>query len=162
MAGIKTQKTHIFYRTGAASTFAMARVQGVTGFTPSAGAPTPINVTDLDSDATENILGLQDNGTVAYAMNRLPWNDARAAAQNAFLEQLVGEERRYVIGYSDGTAPPTVDSATGVITLPATRSYDQFLGSYGGFSTAFAANDAARITANVSIVGVVDHTPRTT
>lgn len=150
MAGIKTQGTQLWFRAGSTGSFAMTRVDGVTAIPLSGGAPSEINVTDLDSTANEIIYGLENNGSISLAMNT-----KETTGQEDLIAQSIGDSRTYVVGLSNGVAAPTVDATTGVITYPTTRSWRHFTGVYGGFVETYGANDAIRGTATIGVSGSV-------
>jgi len=162
MAGIKTQATQVWIRTGAASSYALLRIPGITGlqFSPQNG--TKIDVTDLDSTAVESIAGLIDNGQLTLNMNRLPWDNANRDDQILFEAIANGTATEVVVGLSDGTATPTVHASTAVLTLANTRSWLNFAVSMGGVTSQINGKDAVRQTATLEISGAITRTDRTT
>ena len=155
MAGVATQKTNLYWRRLSGGTYSIVKIPGVTSLASSPGSPQKIDVTDMDSTAVESLAGLQDNGQLQVALNRLPYNDGNRDDQILYLTQANGDVSLYIIGLSDGTAPPTVDSGSGVVTYPNTRSWMHFSGSFVGASSNIAARDAVRITAPIEISGSI-------
>jgi hypothetical protein len=160
MAGVKTQGSQIYIRTGAASSYALLRIPGVTGFTFNGQAGQKIDVTDLDSTNVESIAGLLDNGQLQLSCNHLPWNNANRDDQLTFLALANGTDTVVVIGGSDGTDTPTVHATTGVLTLAATRSWLNFNVSVGGPSDQVNGRDAYRFTYALEISGSITRTDR--
>ncbi len=160
MAGVKTQKTELYWRRLDGSTYSIVKVPGVTSLASSPGTPQKIDVTDMDSDAVESLAGLQDNGQLQVQLNLLPWNNSNRDDQLLYLNQSNGDVSTYIIGMSDGTDDPTVHSSTGVLTLAATRSWRQFSASFVGASESISARDAVRITAPLEISGSITVTDR--
>ena len=155
MAGVKTQLTKFYYRTGAAASYALVAIPGITSIPLSAPTSTKIDVTDLDSLAKESLVGLTDNGSFTLPLNYLTFGQTGAAAQATFLSQATGASTVYVVAMADGTVAPTIDAATGVITYDTGRSHRTFTGIFGGASEAFATDDAVRTTVEITISGAI-------
>ena len=155
MAGVKTQGSQVWFRTGGAGTYALVRIPGVSSFTFNTQNGTKIDVTDLDSTAVESLAGLVDNGAFQLNINRLPWDD-----QIAFLTQAQATVSHYIIGLSDGTDAPTINATTGVVAYDANRSWLHFEASYVGYSNQTNARDAFRVTATAEITGSITDVER--
>lgn len=160
MAGVKTQLTKYYYRTGTSGTYALVAIPGVTGIPLSVPSSTKIDVTDLDSTAKETLIGLTDNGTFTLPLNFLTFGQTGAAAQATFLAQATGAETTYVIAMADGTGVPTIHVTTGVITYATTRSHLTFTGVFGATGKTFATDDAVRCTAEITISGSITETAK--
>ena len=156
--GVKTQLTKFYYRTGAASSYALVAIPGVTGIPLSVPTTSKIDVTDLDSLAKESLIGLTDNGTFTLALNYLTFGQTGAAAQATFLAQATGTETVYVVAMADGTTAPTIDATSGVITYHSGRSHLTFNGIFGAAGKTFATDDAVRATAEITITGAITET----
>ena len=156
--GVKTQLTKFLYRTGAASTYALVAIPGVTGIPLAVPSTSKIDVTDLDSTAKETIIGLADNGTFTLALNYLTFGQTGAAAQATFLAQATGDETVYIVAMADGTTAPTIDATTGVVTYHAGRSHLTFNGVFGAAGKTFSTDDAVRVTAEITISGAITQT----
>ncbi len=161
MAGVKTQGSQVWFRTGGVGTYALVRIPGVSSFTFNTQNGTKIDVTDLDSTAVESLAGLVDNGAFQLNINRLPWNNSNRDDQVTFLSQAQATVSHYVIGLSDGTDAPTIDATTAVITYDANRSWLHFDASYVGYSNQTNARDAFRVTATAEITGSITDVERT-
>lgn len=162
MAGVKTQKTKFYYRTGTPGTYALGAIPGVTSIPISAPSASKIDVTDLDSDAKETIVGLTDNGSFSLSMNYLSFGQPGAAAQETFMTQAAGATTIYVVAMADFTTAvaPTIHVTTGAITYSADRSHRTFTGIFGGASETYASDDAVRATADITISGAITRTPK--
>lgn len=162
MAGVKTQKTKFYYRTGTSGTYALVAIPGVTSIPLSAPSASKIDVTDLDSDAKETIVGLTDNGSFSLSLNYLAFGQTGAAAQEAFLAQATNASTIYVIAMADFTiaVAPTISVTTGIITYSADRSHRTFTGIFGGVSETYGTDDAVRATADITISGAITRTPK--
>ena len=158
MAGVKTQLTKIYYRTGAASTYALVAIPGATSIPLAAPSSSKIDVTDLDSTAKEYLVGLVDNGSFTIPLNYLTFGQTGAAAQATFLAQATGAETTYVVAMADGTTAPTIDATTGVITYHSGRSHRTFTGIFGGAGETFSVDDAVRGTVEITISGAITRT----
>lgn len=104
-----------------------------------------IETTCLESLARTYQAGLATPGQASFGLNFDP-----AESSHIRLHQLkvAGTTLLWAIGFSDGTAPPTVDSG-GTFDLPTTRSWIRFEGFMTNFPFTFAQN--AVITGNISI-----------
>lgn len=160
MAGVKTQKTKLYYRTGTSGSYALVAIPSVTAVPIPAPAAANIDVTDLDSDAKEFVVGLVDNGAFTLTLNHISFGQTGAAAYETFMSQAVGTSSTYVVAMSDGTVAPTIHLTTGVITYDSGRSYRTFTGIFGGAGDTFAVDDAVRATANITISGAITRTPK--
>ena len=158
MAGVKTQLTKYYYRTGAPGTYALTAIPGVTGIPLSVPSAAKIDVTDLDSTAKETIVGLTDNGSFTLPLNFLTFGQTGAAAQAAFLAQATGAETIYVVAMADGTVAPTINVTSAVITYAPGRSHLTFTGIFGAAGKSFSTDDAVRCTAEITISGSITET----
>ena len=157
---VKTQLTHLYYRTGAAASYALVKVPSLTSITVPPPSGATIDTTDLDSTAKQYLIGLVDNGTISLALNHISFGETNAAAYETFLTQAVGASTVYVIAMADGTVAPTISASTGVITYAPGRSHRTFTGIFGGAGDSFAVDDAVRATCNITIDGAVTRTAK--
>lgn len=116
----KTQGTELFYVKDATTIVKVGKVTGVTG---TGGAASQIDITDLDSTEMEYLAGLPNPGSVSVPLN---FDQSVPVHQDLYELFQSGETKTWIIGLSDGTAPPTV--AASVVTYPATRTYFDFQG----------------------------------
>lgn len=121
----KTQGTELWYLS---APNVMTKVGKVTGLTGTGGPNNKIDTTDLDSTEKESIAGLPDPSAINCPINFTP---SLAAHQALYALWQSGAEVPWVVGLSDGTAPPT--AASGTITFPTTRTFYQFQGYIADF-----------------------------
>ncbi len=160
MAGVKTQKTKLYYRTGTSGSYDLVAIPSVTAIPIPAPTASNIDVTPLDVDSKEFIVGLVDNGSVALTLNHISYGQDGAAAYETFMAQAVGTSSVYVVAMSDGTVAPTIDDTTGVITYSTGRSHRTFTGIFAGSGDSYNLDDAVRATATITISGSVLRTPK--
>ncbi|MES2625887.1 MAG: phage tail tube protein [Pseudomonadota bacterium] len=114
-------------------------VKSLTNFNPGGAPADPIDVTDLeDLIFREYVKGLRNPGQAAGVIQADP-----TEASHIRLAEL-GEESgeantKWALGWSDGTAPPTVDT-NGDFVLPATRTWLTFAGYVADFPFDFQIN----------------------
>lgn len=128
----KSQKTELFYLSAPA---VMTKVANLTAVTGTGGAVSQIDITNLDSTEMEYLAGLGNPGAVSAPIDFTPANTGHQALLALFQS---GATVPWVIGLSDGTAPPTAAGST--ITYPATRTYVTFQGYIADFPIDAAVN----------------------
>lgn len=147
---ILTQGTELWVLDTTASPDALLKIANATGFNDFGEQADDIEVTNLDSTAKEFVTGLPDNGELT-----LPINVADVASHR-WLKANVGTGQRFqfCIGYSDGTADPTIGSGP-VITAPASRTSDIFEASVKSFRKSASGNEVVRGTVTLRISGAI-------
>lgn len=76
------------------------QIKGLTGFSGlGGGSASVIDVTDLDSDAKEKMIGLADEGQVTLSLNYMPADPGQVALEEAHLS---GELSEFVITLRSG------------------------------------------------------------
>lgn len=154
MPAVKTQGTQLFVIDPADDS-----VITVTCVTSLSGLTSPIDqieTTCLDSDAREYVAGMATPGQAQFGINFDP-QDASHLRLLALKNS--GTTLDFAIGFSDGTAPPTVDSDGFV--LPATRSWLTFGGFLTDLPFDFSLNAVVTSTVSIQVSGAVLLTPRT-
>lgn len=108
-----------------------------------------IETTCLSSLARTYIAGLLTPGAATFGINTDPSDDSHVR-----LHQLktAGTELSWALGWSDGTADPTVGSPDAFI-LPTSRSWITFQGFMNSFPFAFAQNSVVQSTVGIQISG---------
>lgn len=116
-----------------------------------------LETTCLGSPARTYIAGLATPGAASFQINFDP-----ADASHVRLHELkvAGTTLEWALGFSDGTAPPTVDS-NGNFTLPSTRSWISFDGFMNSYPFSFALNAVVTSTVGVQISGEPVVAPKT-
>jgi hypothetical protein len=142
---IKTQGTQLYYLSAPDTVTRVGKLTGVTG---TGGANDQIDITDLDSVEKEYLAGLPNPGAASVPINFDPSNEDHQALYALWQS---GVTVTWIIGLSDGTAPPT--AAAGVITYPATRTYFDFQGYIADFPIDAAVNSKVETTMTVQRSG---------
>jgi len=108
-----------------------------------------IETTCLASAARTYDAGLATPGSASFQINFDP-----ADASHVRLHELkvAGTTLPWAIGFSDGTAPPTVDT-DGTFVLPNTRSWIDFDGFMNSYPFSFALNAVVTSTVGIQISG---------
>lgn len=108
-----------------------------------------IETTCLEGSARTYIAGLATPGTATFGIN-VDTGDA----SHVRLHQLkvAGVSLVWAVGWSDGTADPTVDSG-GTFDLATTRSWIRFNGFMTDYPFNFAQNSVVQSTVGIQISG---------
>lgn len=116
-----------------------------------------LETTCLESQARTYIGGLATPGSATFGINFDPADNSHVRAHQL---KVAGNTLPWAVGFSDGTAPPTVDSA-GAFVLPATRSWITFDGFMNSYPFTFALNAVVTSTVGIQISGEPSVTPKT-
>lgn len=144
---IKTQGTNLFF----VSSAAVKTLTCPTGITGLGGARDQIETTCLENtDDKTYLAGLGNPGQVS-----VPFVFDPAAADQKLLYALhdSGEIINWMVGFSDGTAVPTIVS--GVLTMASTRSAAQFSAFVSDVNIDVATNEIVRGTLTLQRSGNV-------
>lgn len=157
MPGVKTQGTHIFLVDNTASAptlFKMSCPTGITGLL--SGSTDEIDTTCLDASSRTFELGLSDQGEMSVPFIFNPEDNGHRT-----LFDLVAAKRatEILIGLSDGTAIPTLDS-NGAIVAPANRTSFKMSALVKNPPFDFASNEVVRSTLALRVSGTVTVTFR--
>jgi hypothetical protein len=147
----RTQGTELWYQS---SDTVMTKVGKITGVTGTGGGKTAIPATTLDDLIDErSIAGLGQPGAVSVPIN---FDPADPTHQSLLALNASGATVKWVIGLSNGTAPPT--SSGGTITYPTTRTYRSFDGFVSDFPVDTSLNSKYETTLSVQRSGPIsDH-----
>lgn len=150
---VKTQKSELFFvdalSSSVASVMKMACPTGITGL---GGAADQIETTCLD--ATEDKTyerGLGNPGQVSVPFVLKPWE---ASQQVLWDLKESGETVGWMIGLSDGTSPPTLDSDDALVA-PAGRTSFGFQAYISDLTLDIATNEVVRGTLTLQRSGPV-------
>jgi hypothetical protein len=121
-------------------------ISSITGVT---AANSQIDRTNLDSTGREFIAGFAEPGAAAIGVNFDPSDAVHVLMHDMFR---LGTTTEFAIGWSDGTAAPTVDT-NGTFNFPTTRTYVQFEGNFSNVPFDFALNEIVRSAVTVQISG---------
>jgi len=116
-----------------------------------------VETTCLNSDAREYIAGLATPGAASFGLNIDPQNPAHIRLYE--LKQ-AGINLQWAIGWSDGTAEPTTDTAGFV--PPTSRSWLLFEGFMNSFPFEFALNSVVASTVGIQVSGGQTLIPKST
>lgn len=115
-----------------------------------------IETTCLSSAARTYVSGLATPGAATFTIN---FDPADASHVRLHEIKVAGTTLEWALGFSDGTAPPTIDS-NGNFTLPATRSWISFDGFMNSYPFSFALNAVVTSTVGIQISGEPVVTPK--
>lgn len=140
---VKTQGTYLYLINP--SDESLVTVGCPTTASISAATTDQIETTCLTDSTRTYLAGLQSPGTLSFTINVDPDETSHGVLQDL---QAAGTTALWAIGFSDGTAAPTVDTG-GTFDLGTTRSWRRFSGFITEYSEDFSGNSV--ITANVSV-----------
>lgn len=108
-----------------------------------------IETTCLEAKARTYEAGLATPSAATFGINTDP-----ESSSHVRLHQLktAGTTLSWAVGWSDGTAAPTIDS-NGDFVLPATRSWITFEGFMNSYPFAFAQNSVVQSTVGIQVSG---------
>ncbi|MGY6272437.1 phage tail tube protein [Achromobacter denitrificans] len=146
---IKTQGTHLFVLNTLATPdpviLKMACPTGITGL--GAGTKSQIDVTCLDAtEDQEFIPGLGAPGQVSVPFNFIPTAESHQGILTDLKES--GAVLDWIMGFSDGTAPPTLDAGD-VLVWPVARTAARFQAYIAEVTIDAATND--RVTGTLTL-----------
>lgn len=152
---IRTQGTQVYVLDKGGSNPVVLPIGCVTSLGNLTNPREQIDVTCLESNAREFVAGLSTPGVMNVGLNF----DPGSATHQRIVEMFQGSETFDIaIGFSDGTAPPTLDSDD-EFDLPTSRSWIVYQNVYWqDVPLEFAVNDVVRATAAVQLNG--DFTPQ--
>lgn len=123
-------------------------VDCATAFTPGGAPADQIETTCLEDTTRAYMPGLRTPGQASLTINADPEN-ASHIRLHEMSETDPSPTVDWAVGWSDGTAEPTVDAINGGFTLPTTRTWFTFQGYVSDFPFDFAANTV--VTSAVTI-----------
>lgn len=123
----------------------LLRVGCVTNLTGISASRDQIETTCLESLARTYEAGMPTPGTATFTVNFEPQDASHLAVHQLFRS---GTKVDWAIGWSDGTADPTLGSTDG-FDLPATRTWILFNGYVADVPFDFALNTV--VTSNIGI-----------
>ncbi len=108
-----------------------------------------IETTCLEALARTYVAGLATPGQATFGIN---FDTADSTHTRLHELKRAGTSLNWAIGFSNGTAEPTVDSA-GTFDLPTSRSWIRFEGFMSSFPFSFAQNSVIQSTVGIQISG---------
>ncbi len=144
---ILTQGTHVFFIDPADNS--VVQVKGATAFSPGGAPSDQIETTALEDFDRKYKKGMRTPGQASLTIQADPKEPShvRLHALSESNDQTV-QILKWVVGWSDGVAPPTVDVG-GNRVLPTTRTWYEFEGYVSDFPFDFALNTV--VTTQVTI-----------
>lgn len=126
-------------------------VECATTFSPGGAPADQIETTCLESTTREYLPGLRTPGQASLGINADPRN-ASHIRMHELSETDPSPVLKWVVGWSDGTDAPTVDSE-GDFDLPTTRTWFLFEGYIADFPFDFASNTVVTSTVSIQRTG---------
>lgn len=120
-----------------------------------------VETTCLDSPVRTYVSGLATPGAASFGIQFDPSDSSHVRLHQL---KVLGTELPWAIGFSDGTAPPTVSvdsNGDGSFVLPSTRSWIDFVGFMNSYPFEFALNAVVNSTVGIQISGEPTVTPKT-
>ena len=157
---ILTQGTHVFFIDPADDS--VVQVKGATAFNPGGAPSDQIETTALEDFDRKYKKGMRTPGQASLTIQADPSEPSHVrlhelSESNDQTEQIV----KWVVGWSDGVAPPTVDVG-GDWTLPTTRTWYEFEGYVSDFPFDFALNTVVTTQLTIQRSGGSAWTKKTT
>lgn len=149
---LKTQGTQIWVLDTTQSPAALLKIGNASQYGDFGPQGNDIDVTNLESVAMEKLSGLPDNGDVTLNINF-----ADILSHRWIYANVNGDRFQFLIGYSDGTAAPTIGPGDTIVP-PAGRTCDAFLASVKSARKSVNTNDAVRATVALVVSGAIDTT----
>ena len=137
---VRTKGTELWLLDTTATPPEFIKIGCPTGISGLGGAKSQIETTCLDSDEQEFVAGVAQPGAITV---NLDFDPQKISHAELWALSGSGDTRTWVIGFSDGTAPPTA-AAGPVITYPTTRTYIEFTGYVSDMPLDFALNSVVK------------------
>ena len=144
---VLTQGTNVYFIDPKTGTPEVVRVECATTFSPGGDPADQIEDTCLESNERTYRSGLRTPGQATMGLNADPKNESHLALYG-LSRQNPGPKLKWAIGWSDGTAAPTIGVGD-AFDLPTTRTWFTFEGYIADFPFDFAQNTV--VTTDVSI-----------
>jgi hypothetical protein len=152
---ILTQGTQIFALVPAVtdpSDLEVIEIQCATAFNPGGNPADQIEDTCLSDKVRKYLRGLRTPGQATMTLNADPRNASHVRLHQLSEDDDIGNVS-WVVGWSDGTAPPTLNVAGDDFQLPTTRTWFLFDGYVSDFPFDFAANTVVVTSATIQRSG---------
>lgn len=152
---ILTQGTQVFAlvpTAGNPATFQVMEIECATAFEPGGNPADQIEVTCLSEKVRRYMRGLRTPGQASLTVNADPRNASHVRLHQLSEDDTI-EEIHWAVGWSDGTAVPTVSTEGDDFELPNTRTWFLFDGYVSDFPFSFAANTVVTSAATIQRSG---------
>lgn len=147
---MQSKGTELWFSMQNSNGWSLVKVGCPTGITGLGGSRSQIDVTCLDSQEMEYEPGMANPSAITVNIN---FDPTKISHRDLWDLAESGETLQWVVGLSDGTAPPTINSSTGIITYPTTRTYFDFLGYISDFPFDAAINSVYKTAMQVQRSG---------
>lgn len=144
-----TQGTKVYFIDPADDS--LVEVTGITTFNPGGSPADQIETTSLTDSAKTFMRGLRTPGQASMEINADPTNASHLRLHELAQDDTV-DQIKWVIGWSDGSAAPTVDS-DGNFVLPTSRTWFEFQGYVADFPLDFSTNSVVKSTVQIQRTG---------
>ncbi len=152
---VLTQGTKVYALVPPASGFGphvVMQIECATAFNPGGSPKEQIEDTCLEDSERSYKPGLRTPGQASLTINADPSNASHIRLHQ--LAEMNGDTTmKWAVGWSDGTAAPTVNSAGDDFELPDTRTWYVFQGYVSDFPFDFAANSVVSTAATIQRSG---------
>jgi hypothetical protein len=143
---LKTKKTELFFVFQNSNGYALVKLGCPKGIQGLGGSKPQIDDTCLDSDEMEFTPGMPNPGALTVDLD---FDPSKVSHQDLIYMDENDITATWIVALSDGIALPTVNSGTGVVTYPTTRTYINFQGYIADVPLDIAVN--ANVKSSVSI-----------
>lgn len=135
--------------------FELVKIVGALNFKPGTDSKDRIEITPLDEEESKQYMeggGLKDTGQSTFDLNADPKEPSHGRLYDL---EVSGKARTFIVGWAGKNKGetknivPTVDVATGEVTLPAGRSWNKFTGYIDSFPMDIDANTVVKTTCTV-------------
>lgn len=112
-----------------------------------------VETTCLDASARTYMSGLATPGNASFGVN---FDTSDSSHVRLHQLKVSGETLQWAVGFSDGTADPTVitnSAGESEFVLPTTRSWIEFEGFMNSFPFEFAQNSVVQSTVGIQVSG---------
>lgn len=134
---ILTQGTQIYFIDPADDSVKV--VEGAKAFNPGGAPADQIETTPLEVNERTYLRGLRTPGQASLTIDADPRKASHIRLHELSEDDSV-ETIHWAVGWSDGTAAPTVDGQTGEFVLPSSRTWFTFQGYVSDFPFDFQGN----------------------
>lgn len=143
---LRTKGTEMFFVFQNSNGYSLVKLGCPKGIQGLGGSKPQIDQTCLDSQEMEFGPGMPNPGAVTVDLD---FDPSKVSHQDLIYMDVNDITARWIVALSDGTALPTVNSGTGVVTYPSTRTYIDFLGYIADVPLDLAVN--ANVKSSVSV-----------
>lgn len=146
---IVTKGTELWMVMNTSAGYSVVKIGCPTGITGLGGAKSQIETTCLDSDEQEFLAGFAQPGQMTA---ELDFDPSVISHQQLWDLNENDTVLTWIVGFSDGTATPTVDSA-GTVTYDTARTFIEFDGYIADLPLDFAINSVVKSSMQVQRSG---------